>query len=237
MQRLSSLETTHSGSSICKIEIEHKAEHIAQLFKYYWRLQNPYVSQTLPLKLVSGKKLYITHKDLFDKFAENAFNNKFDVEPFVKYCIRCGIKESNLEMCLSTPAMVSKYSIYIAKVNKRKSIYKWVLKSAKNIAKECIDLGYFTSKDFLRMLVQTKQIGSYVISGKISIYFFAAIPNFKKVIPKLDYFSRLELSRLYDHFEVYHSDVNKAFLQEKNTHINPIDFTDTVIWKLREKMQ
>ena len=236
MHSQSSLENTHSGSFHSQSEIEYEAEKVAQLFKYYWRMQNPYVSHTLPLKLVSGKKLYSAHKELFDAFAKIALKDRFDVEPFVKYCISCGIKEANLEMCLATTTMLSKYSIYVAKVDKRNKIYKWVLKSAKNIAKESIDLGYFTSKDFLRMLIQTKQIGNYIVSGKISIYFFAAIPNFKKVIPKLDYFSRMELSRVYDHFEVYHSDVNKAFLQEKNIHLNPIDFVDTVIWKMREKM-
>jgi hypothetical protein len=74
-----------------------------------------------------------------------------------------------------------------------------------------------------------------VISGEISMYFFAAIPNFKKAIPKLDYFSRQELKLLEEHFNIYHSEVNKAFLQEKNTYINPIDFTDKIIWKIRNK--
>ena len=209
--------------------------HVAQLFKYYRRLQNPYKSKDIPLKLVSGASLYRLHKDIFDEFAKVASKNNFDVEPYIKYCIKCGITESTVSTCLASSKMVEKYLVHVKKVETRKKIYKWFIKSAKNIAVQCIENGYFTTKDFLRMLIDTKQIGKYVVTGQISLYFFAAMPNFKKVIPRLDYFSHRELQSLEDHFDIYHSEINKAFLQEKNTYVNPIDFTDKVIWKMREK--
>ena len=210
-------------------------EFVAKVFKYYRSLQNPYKSKSFPLKLVSGKALYNSYKELFDKFAAAASKNNFDIESYLKYCVKCGMTESTLDTCLASTKMIEKYLAHLKKVKLRKQIYKWFIKSAKNIALQCVDNGYFTTKDFLRMLIDTKQIGKYVVTGQISLYFFAAIPNFKKVIPKLDYFSQQELHLLGEHFDIYHSDVNKAFLQEKNTYVNPIDFTDKLIWKIRER--
>ena len=211
----------------------YDGEHVAQIFKYYRRMQNPYVSHSIPLKLISGKSLYNRHRKLFDDFAKKAIDNKFDIEPYIKYCVHCGITEDTLNVCLASSTMLSKYQQHLSKVKLRKSIYRWFIKSAKNIAKQCIEDGLFTTKDFLRQIIEKKMIGNYVISGKISLYFFAAIPNFKNALPKLDYFSRQELKPLEEHYEIYHSDVNKAFLQEKNMYVNPIDFTDKIIWKMR----
>ena len=235
----------HSQSTLENIDMQEKGhqkdaqsfdgEFVAKVFKYYRSLQNPYKSKFFPMKLVSGKALYNEHKQLFDRFAEIASKNNFDVESYLKYCVKCGMTESTLDTCLASTKMVEKYCMHVKKVNLRKKIYKWFIKSAKNIAFQCVDNGYFTTKDFLRMLIDTKQIGKYVVTGQISMYFFAAIPNFKKVIPKLDYFSQQELHLLDEHFDIYHSDVNKAFLQEKNTYVNPIDFTDKLIWKIRER--
>ena len=210
-------------------------EFIAKVFKYYRSLQNPYKSKSFPMKLVSGKALYDKHKQLFDKFAEIASKNGFDAESYLKYCVKCGMTENTLHTCLASTKMIDKYLMHLKKVDFRKKIYRWFIKSAKNIAIKCVDDGYFTTKDFLRMLIDTKQIGRYIVTGQISVYFFAAIPNFKRAIPKLDYFSRQELQLLDEHFEIYHSDVNKAFLQEKNCYVNPIDFTDKIIWKIRNK--
>ena len=236
MQSQSILGHTQKEENLCQRSAQSfDGEHIAKVFKYYRRLQNPYKSKTIPLKLVSGKALYQANKEMFDKFADAAKANNFDYEPYIKYCVKCGINESMVDMCFASTKMLDKYAVHMKNISLRKKIYKWFIKSAKNIASYCTQNGYFTTKDFLRMLIETKQIGKMVISGEISIYFFAAIPNFKKAIPKLDYFSRQELKLLEEHFDIYHSEVNKAFLQEKNTYINPIDFTDKIIWKIRNK--
>ena len=210
-------------------------ELVAKIFKFYRRQQNPYVSHDLPLKLVSGKALYKAHKDAFDKFAEIAAKNNFDIDRYIKYCVRCGITEKLIEVCLTSTTMIDKYMLHVKAYEKRKKIYQWFIKSAKNIATECIEEGYFTAKDLLSHIIKSQKLNAYIASGRISIYFFAAIPNFDKAIPKLDYFSQLELQPLLSHFDVYHSEVNKAFLQVKNCMVNPIDFTDKLICKLREK--
>ena len=108
------------------------------------------------------------------------------------------------------------------------------MKTMKNIAAECIAGGYFTSIDLIRDLMKSNRLAAYVIAGKISIYYLAAIPNIGEVISKLDPLSRAELARLNDHFEIYHSDINKAFMQENHKLVNPIDLTDRYIAKLRK---
>ena len=232
MSMQSSLEHTHSS----RIDDGHQngalsfdGEYVAKVFKYYRRLQNPHVSSTLPLKLVSGKALYRANKEAFDKFAKLASKNHFDVERYIKYCVKCGIRESNVNVCLSSTTMIDKYLLHVKNYNNRKKIYKWFLKSARNIANECIQGGCYSSRDWLANLIQEKKVANYVASGKISLYFFAAIPHFDKAIPKLDYFSQQALQLLAEHFEIYHSEVNKAFLQAKNCKVNPIAFTDNLI--------
>ena len=211
-------------------------EYVAKLFKYYRRQQNPYVAKDLPIKLIKCKSFYNANKEIFDNFAYTALKCNFNVEPYIKYCVKCGMNESTLEAFLASTTMIDKYLVHVKKVTTRRKIYKWFIKSAKNIAKQSIQQGFFTTKDFLRMLIETKQIGNYIITGQISLYFFAAIPNFKKAIAKLDYFSQQELKLLDMHFDIYHSEVNKAFLQERNMYINPIDFTDKMILKMRSKV-
>ena len=240
MQNQSNLQ--HIDSKKDERKINHKenahcfdGEYVAKIFKFYRRLQNPYVSHDLPVRMVPAKTLYKKHKKSFDNFAKFAVNNNFDVDRYIKYCVSCGINEKIVETCLSSTTMLDKYMIYVTTYNKRKKIYKWFVNSAKNIAIECINEGYFTTKDLLRELIHQQKLSAYIISGQISIYYFAAIPNFDKAISKLDYFSQLELQQLQKHFEIYHSEVNKAFIQMKNCMVNPIDFTDKLICKIREK--
>lgn len=211
-------------------------EHVAQIFTYYRRLQNPYKSKSCPMALVSGKPLYKRHRAVFDKFASIASANSFDVEPYLKYCVSCGMTEDTLSVCLASTTMLDKYEAHVMKVSKLEKIYKHFKQSAANIAKICIDNGMFSAKDFLRMAVEKKLIGKYVFTGEVSLHYFAAIPKFKEIICKLDHFSQDELKPLAEHFDVYHSEVNKAFLLKKNTYVNPIDFTDRVIAAMRKKI-
>lgn len=209
-------------------------EYVAKVFKYYRKLQNPRVNRAFPIKLVSGKALYKKHKALFDNFAKVASKNSFDVESYLKYCIRCGIQEDNIEVCLASMTMINKYALHVKVVNKRKKIYKWFLKSAVNVAKECVENGYSSSKDYIVDLLKSGKAAGYVSAGVISLYYFAAIPKFDVVISKLDTFTKQAMTLLAEHFDVYHSEVNKAFMLMKNVKINPIKFTDAVIAKMRK---
>ena len=216
--------------------LSYDGYHVAQLFLFYRRLLNPYIKNHLPLKLVSAKKLYAKHKDQFDAFAEKASKNNFDVDSYIKFCVvEQGINEKTLDLCISSSLMISKYDQHLKAIIKRRKIYAWVMKSAKNIARYCVENDYPSARDFIKNLIETNKVGPYVMGGKISIYYFAALPNFGKIISKLDYFSRNELQYLEKHFDILHGDVNDAFLYVKNTLVNAIDITNKILSKMREQ--
>lgn len=228
------LSSTHSADDSKTLS---DGELAAKTFKYYRGWQNPYKHTITPMKLVSGKKLYKEHKEAFDTFAALAKKNKFDIDKYFKFCvIDRGVNEKQVEMCLSSTVMLDEFSNHIRKQNKLKRIYKWFMMSVKNIVDECLETHTYTTKDFLRELIASDRIGIYIASGKISVYYLAAIPSFSKVISHLDYFSKLELQLLSEHFEIYHSEVNEAFLLKKHKMVNPIELTDLAILKALKKI-
>ena len=176
------------------------------------------------LALVAGVVLPMLKIKAFDRFAAAASKNNFDVCSYMKFCVQvCGIDESSIGKSILSSAVLSRYAEHMKERLRLRHIYKWFMKSVKFIAETCVEEDYFTAKDYLRMLIDTHQIGACIMSGKISLYFFAAIPNFNRAISHLDYFSRLELVPLAEHFDIYHSDVNKAYMQIRNVKVNPVD--------------
>ena len=212
-------------------------EYAAKIFKWWRSWQNPYRMSPIPFKLVSGKKLYKEHKEAFDIFASNAKKCKFDIKSYFKFCvIDHGMNESAIESCLSSTTLIDEYCNHIKKKKKLDDIYRWFMTSVKNIVDECIKTQTYTTKDFLRNLIDHNKIGPYVAAGKISVYWLAAIPSFSKVIGHLDMFSQQELYLLCEHFDIYHSEVNEAFLEKKHKMVNPIELTDLAILKSLKKI-
>ena len=132
--------------------------------------------------------------------------------------------------------MIDEFCKHIKKQKKLEDIYKWFMMSVKSIVDECIKTQTYTTKDFLRELIDNNKVGPYVAAGKISVYWLAAIPSFNKVIKHLDYFSKQELQLLDEHFDIYHSEVNEAFLVKNRKMVNPIELTDLAILKTLKKI-
>ena len=94
-------------------------------------------------------------------------------------------------------------------------------------------MGFVSTKDFIKHIIQTKKISSYLLSGKISQYYFAAIPNFNKLIPKLDHFARADFNYILENFEMYNAQITQAYERKTNQKVNPIKITDEQIFKLK----
>ena len=109
------------------------------------------------------------------------------------------------------------------------------MKTVDNIVADCLKLHYNSTADYIRHLISSRKLAAYYVAGKISGYFLAAIPNFKKVIDKLDSISKDELSELYDRYDKYHSDINAAFIKVKNIKVNPLKFADDAIFEAKNK--
>lgn len=195
MQNLSDLEITPSNEKIRTLNDgslildECDGITLAKLFKYCCHMHNANVKTSVPFKLINGKAIYKKNKEAFDAFSKIITKNKFDVKKYFEYCVVNGIKEDNVKLCISSSLMIEKYKDHLKEIQLRKKIYRWILKSVKNIVVECIDNGIYTTQEYLRWLINNNLIGKYLVSGRISIYYLAAIPNFKNIIPKLDYFS------------------------------------------------
>ena len=208
------------------------SKDIARLFKFYVQFKNPYLQFAIPYKKIPYKSLYQKYKKEFDTLA-NVFQ-KYKLDPFlyVKFFVNVlDYRECDIKSQFANINTITKYAEWLKHLNKLDNIYKYFVKSAKNIANECNNLGYSTTKDFIRYLITEKKLAEYYISGKISLYYFAAIPNFKKIIPKLDSFSKAEFHKIYDRFEMYNNEITSAFLRKTNQKVNPIKYTDELIYQ------
>lgn len=207
---------------------------VAKYYKYYLQQKNPYVVYKLPVNKVSIKGFYNKYKSEFDKLAKIFNKYNLDIIMYLEYFVlTTNHFEKDIKTELVTNLSITKYADYLQIRRSREKIYKYFLRSANNIAKECIRLNYVNVIDYLRYLIKNRLLANYCLAGKISIYYLAAIPKFNKVILQLDDISKDEFNTLYERFDKYHTDVNEAFLQMKNIKINPIRYTNDLILKLR----
>lgn len=209
-------------------------EFVAKYFKYFLQLKNPYVVYKLPVERVSSKSMYVKHKLAFDKFAKICSKYSIDAVKLLDFYVNKLNKfEKDVDNSLVAIDTINKYveSLQIADLHDK--IYKNFLKSVNNIVADCIELNFNSVIDYLRYLISNRKLAAYYATGKISTYYFAAIPKFRNVIDKLDDLAKAEFKTLYDRYEKYHSDVNEAFLKMKNIRINPIKFTNDAILKAR----
>lgn len=208
-------------------------ETVARYVKYYLQFKKSTIRNPISVDRIACRVFYNQHKKVFDSAAKILSKYNISVDKFSKFFVMDFKKtEYDINEFLVNQTTFSEYAQYLAKNKKRNDIYKWVSDSIYAIADECRKNKIFTTKDFLRKAISEKKLATYYVSGVISKYYLAAIPNFNKIIPKLDYFSRLELDDLNRLFEIYKTEVNDAFLYMKNIKINPIRLTDIMISKL-----
>lgn len=157
-----------------------------------------------------------------------------DIQKYIYFYIRVLNKgEQDLKNDFLNISTIFKYIDWLKFIEKQDSIYNKFIKSVNNIAKECLQLGFYSTKDFIKYIIQTKKISSYLLSGKISQYYFAAIPNFNRLIPKLDHFARADFNYIFENFEMYNAQIIQAYERKTNKKVNPIKITDEQIFKLK----
>ena len=139
----------------------------------------------------------------------------------------------DLDRDLMSKCSLEKYSEWMHGIEKRSLIYKWFMKSARNLARLCVEQECWSPKEYLLAAIKNKKLSQLVVSGQLSVYFLAAIPGFKNVIPKLDRFARDDLAELYDRFDMYATDVNEALLAARNRYANPFKITQDELMKLK----
>lgn len=227
---------THPGLGKISEQLKNKIDgyKAARIWKWARQDTNKNLKFKLRLERVTAKGIYASHKDVFDRLAKVFNDNNVSPIEYLKFFAVewCG-SEDKLDTELLDPKVIQAFETFKKATAKKHQIYSWFMKSVDNIANECVERGWFTTKDFIRHLINEKKLAGWYVSGKISKYYLAAIPNFWKIVPKLDYFSKIELQQVADRYDMYHSEVNEAFLKLKKFKINPIALTDAIIYEKR----
>lgn len=204
---------------------------LAKHYKFLRQFKLSYVINAQPLEKIHCKCIYATYKKQFD--ALNSLFSKYNLDPvkYIEFFVNVLNKvDSDIKTDLLNIKTINDYIEYLQSVQKKKLIYQYILKTVGNIADECISKNFSGAMQFLKDAISSKKLGEYIISGKISKYFLATIPKFDKIISKLDYFSRCELSDLEELYAVYNTDANEAGLLCANCKIHPYELVDDFIF-------
>lgn len=186
------------------------------------------------MRRVAWKSLYHKHQKQFDKLVEVFQKYDIDVFKYIEFFVKHQKKsERNINDELLCMKSIESFEEHLKVEEKRKKAFKWFMKSVENISSDCVALNILTTKDYIRYLIQTRKIGNCYLTGKISRYWFAAIPSFRKLASKIDHLSRDELADVFNMFDIYNSEINEAFLLMKNCKANPIKVTDEAIFQKR----
>ena len=209
-------------------------EFCAKYVKYLIQFKKQYLAFRLSLDRIASKGFYRKHKIAFDKCVQICQKYNIDIQKYITFYVNVLDKyEKDIDDSFIHIHAIELYCDWLKNNRRLEKIYEYFMRSANTIADECISLGYLSSKDFIRHLISEKKLAEYYVSGKISLYYFAAISNFKKIIPKLDQFAKDEFQTIYDRFEMYNSDITKAYLKATNRKVNPIQITDDIIFNKR----
>lgn len=215
--------------------LNEQVEYLAKLLKFYLQFKNPYLKFYLPFKRIAAKCFLDKYRKELIALYTISKKYKFDSTKYIRFFVNVLDKrEKDIKNDLLSINTIESYVDWLKKLDKQDKIYAYFIKSAKNIAIKSIELGYYSTKDFIRYLISSKKIAEYYMTGEISIYYFAAIPNFKKIILLLDQMSKDEFQKLFNRFELYNAEITEAFMKKTNYKVNPIKFTDDLIFDLRK---
>ena len=212
---------------------EYTGERLAELFKYYRQFSMSNFSCTpVQLNRISARGLYMQHKKAFDDLCSFFVSPGLDPRRYMEFFAKDQKRrEDDIDRWLFSKQSISDYMAKLQLFEKKRKIYEWFNKSVANIVDMCIDCDYMSGKDCILDLIRQKRLAQEFMSGRISKYFFAAMPNFKNLIPKLDHFAKLEFAELYDKFDIYNTEINDAFIWYRNRTVNPLDIVDIELAK------
>lgn len=196
---------------------------IAQFLKYKLQYKNIKIENAIPLPMIKAKAFQQKYHAQINKLIKivQSFEN-FDVYKYLSFFVDNIYKNDCDIKTLVSTYNFTQYKNYLEYLEKQERIYGYFMKSVNNIVNDCKQLQIFSAKDYLRYLIQNKKLSQYYVSGRISCYFFAAIPKFKMLIDKLDPLTRSDFRELYNMYEMYNAEIVKVFLKKTNKKINPL---------------
>ena len=209
-------------------------QYAAKYFKYKMQFKLGYITQKLDFNRVFAKSFYCKYKKHFDRLVKVTDECNVDVLQYIAFFVDdYGKLDRDIPEKLCDPAIFNAYISHVKSQKKLHGIYDVVLRSAQNIARDCVELRCPSAKEYVLQMFKHKNLAAYYLTGKISRYWFAAIPSFKKLIFKLDQMSREEFHDVESMFDIYSKDVNDAFVMMTSRKVNVFHLTDELISKMR----
>lgn len=207
----------------------------AKYFKYFAQYKDERIIRPCRVERVPARGLYAKHQAIFDRLAKLFNKCQLDIPQYMEFfLLKYGMKDLDVELLLDKTIIHNFMFNLMAKEQCRK-IYGYFVQSVDRIANDCVANDFVGVKDYLRWLIKTRRLASYVLGGRISQYYLAAIPNIKLIIEKLDPLSQEELRLLYERFDKYHVDVVEAYKIFKSIAPNPVKLVDDKIDELLRK--
>lgn len=189
----------------------------------------------LPIERLRVSTYYKNHKRLFDKLYFICTKYKIDYREYVKFCV---LENGCMDpYCLADVQSFAKFGHYIDRINKYRKIYNYYVKSANNVADECIRLGYRSSSEYIGHLVSDNELGYKYITGNISKYYIATLGNIDEIFKRMDLQNRTELGIIASVSGELNNDVQTAFKMFEKSEAHTISFTDSLINKKQKQIE
>lgn len=212
------------------IEI-NTAQDIARYFIFLQKEQNLNFG-SIKFKNISAKAIFNKYKNIFINFFDIAKKYDINIKGYINFYI---YKLQKNEYSIGTDFLnintLNMYCEYLKISEEYKKIYGYFLKSVNNIVDVCIENNYRDAREYLKRLILKNKLAEKVISGEISIYYLATIPNIDSLIKKMNSCNRNELEILLTRKDKLNKDVQDAFMSIRNKQVKPIDFTNNVLFK------
>ena len=215
---------------ICNTNIQIvNSQDVARYFLFLKREKDLNFGKLL-FKNITAKRLYNDHKKIFDKFFDIATEYGIDIKNYITFFV---IELSKTEKAIDSEFLnINTINFYCENLkikDQYDKIYKYFLKSANNVASECIKLGLTDSREYIKRLILTNRLAAEYLSGKISRYYLAAINNIDKLISKTNSISKDEFADFLMKRDKLLRDIQDVFNVLKSKNVNSIQFTNDLI--------
>lgn len=187
---------------------------------------------SIKFKNISAKAIYNSNYDIFAKFYKIAKKYNINIKGYINfYIFKLKKNENSIKDDFLNINTINQYCEYLKISERYEKIYKYFLKSANNIVDVCVENNYRDVREYLKRLILKNKLAEKIISGEISIYYLASIPNIKSLIKQMDDCNKNELQSLIDNYDKLNKDIQDAFMFIKSNYVKPIDFTNKLLFK------
>lgn len=206
----------------------------ARAYKFYRQLANPRLARLVPESRVSARGVYAANKAAFDGVAAFFAKAGLDARKYIRFmAVDMNVRAADAGSKLASKWGLNMFAGRLAEEENRKKVYAWYRKSVDAVAEACLDSDCAGAADFLRRLIREGKLAAWVAGGRVSAYYLAAVPGFRKAAERLDPIGRAELAFISDRYDVYNTAANDATLAFERRKANPVKATDERVAELR----